>query len=422
MSVRSQVSKWVKRLLILAGLAALLFNLALFLDTSNILTIDLGLTISTMTLLVVLILMRQIEISREFRDIKNQSAALVHYEQDMQDRLETLTQKVDSVEASPHIQTAHAEAIEEINRRLDALQRNIENKADINFSGEDDEDFHPIDQLPKTKIERVDDDPLRRRPGRPHKLNEKSLNLHLQPIVELPSRRPAYFDAFMRLSSGNDGFVDQKEFRQIVETAGLTATIDKKVIFSAVRMVRKLNLLKKRAGIFCPLSPKSLLNLGAFREITGFLQANSSLSQSLIVEINARDFAGLNQEQLDRLSEFPDLDIGLCLSDVQDLKLDPQYLARYGFRFVKVHSSILIHANIDTTHKDIQPANLASVLGVEGIQLIGTGVERDRDAIHLIDMDLPLAQGLFFAPPRPVKAELLINAEPADKVELKSSA
>ncbi len=40
---------------------------------------------------------------------------------------------------------------------------------------------------------------------------------------------------------------------------------------SAVRMVRKLSLLKKQAGIFCPLSPKTLLNLHNFREITKFL-------------------------------------------------------------------------------------------------------------------------------------------------------
>ena len=133
-------------------------------------------------------------------------------------------------------------------------------------------DFYPLDSN-----EHEDEDftapPPAKKPGRKKKikLDEKSLNMHLQPIIELPSRRPAYFDAFMRLNSADGEFVDQAEFRKLADAAGLMPSIDKKIVFSAIRMVRKLNLLKKKAGVFCQISPVSLDNAHNFREIFSFL-------------------------------------------------------------------------------------------------------------------------------------------------------
>ncbi len=424
MSAAGQVSKWLWRLILLGSLLALCFSAAVFASTNGFMEFNPALTLGLMVVFAVVILHRQFILSREIRTMKSQSAALAHYEDDIRRHLDTLARKINQLEAAPQQSTAQAITENPPNPTGEsAAAATVAAVAAAAAVAESGSEVYPIDQFPrpdaaasKTRISG------RKRTTKPVVLNEKSLNMHLQPIVELPSRRPAYFDAFMRLSSSDGEFVEQSEFRNLVETAGLTATIDKKVVFSSVRMVRKLNLLKKRAGVFCSLSPKSLLNLHSFREITGFLEANASLRQSLIIEMNNREFAGLNQEQRDRLAELSDMEIALCLGDVQDLKIDPDYLSRCGFRFVKIAASILLHADVDVTNDSILPANLAAMLEGQDIQLIATGVERDRDAISLIDMDLPLAQGLLFAPPRPVKAELLINAEPESQIKFKSSA
>ncbi len=380
-----------------------------------------------MIVFAVVILHRQFILSREIRSMKSQSAALAHYEDDIKRRIDALIRKVSELEAtaSQHSggETGGGDGGDGEIRQINAVSEIGENGEAAAASGQNESDVYPLEQFPNPASAGSRAKKSRRKlTGKPVVLNEKSLNMHLQPIVQLPTRRPTYFDAFMRLSSSEGEFVEQSEFHDLVETAGLTATIDKKVVFSSVRMIRKLNLLKKRAGVFCALSPKSLLNLHNFREIASFLEANASLRKSLIIEVNNRDFAGLNQEQRDRLAELSDMEIGLCLGDVQDLRIDPENLSRCGFRFVKIAASILLHADVETTNDSILPANLAAVLDSQGIQLIATDVERDRDAISLIDMDLPLAQGLLFAPPRPVKAELLINAEPESQIRFKSSA
>lgn len=434
MSAVKQVGKWLKRLFILACMLALCFSGVIYLARNELMDVGQSLTIGLMIIFAIILLHRQRMISRDIRNMKSQSAALIHYEDDMKRRLEALTLRVDDLTGSgaaagagqlgadgviaPMFQADHSEAIAILNSRINSLQ-------DSQASPDDriQPDFYPIDEDPQ-----LEDDytaPLpKEKAGRKKQivLDEKSLNMHLQPIIELPSRRPAYFDAFMRLNSADGEFVDQAEFRKLANAAGLMSAIDKKIVFSAVRMVRKLNLLKKKAGVFCPISPISLGDAHNFREIFSFLQANASLRSSLVIEISQRDLAGLSQEQHNRLSNLSDMDVGLSLGNVQDLNLDAAHLARCGFKFVKVPASILLHAGLQNSNKGIEPANLAEVLEVEGIKLIATEVERDRDAVNLIDMELALAQGLLFAPPRPVKAELLINAEPENSEKLKSTA
>jgi cyclic-di-GMP phosphodiesterase, flagellum assembly factor TipF len=49
------------------------------------------------------------------------------------------------------------------------------------------------------------------------------------------------------------------------------------------------------------------------------------------------------------------------------------------------------------------------VLSRAGIKLIAERVEREEDVPDLLDLDVPLAQGFVFSPPRPVRAEVLTS-------------
>jgi EAL domain-containing protein (putative c-di-GMP-specific phosphodiesterase class I) len=52
---------------------------------------------------------------------------------------------------------------------------------------------------------------------------------------------------------------------------------------------------------------------------------------------------------------------------------------------------------------------LAADLDAAGIQLVATQVERDREIANLTELNVLLAQGNLFAPPRPVNAKLLTH-------------
>ena len=248
-------------------------------------------------------------------------------------------------------------------------------------------------------------------------LSNNSLNMHLQPIVDFQSRQPVFFDAFMRLSKSKDTFLEQKQFIQLAEQGGLMPSIDKKILFSSIRMLDKLSVQKKRAGVVCPISILTLQSRSDFEEIAVHLSSNSHFAESLLIEIRQRDFLLLKKTARQRLSTIASMGFKLSMSHTMDLSINPKRLADFGFLFIKVPASILIHADIDQNTSALNPSTMSSVLGEVGMRLVATEVERESDALALIDFNVPLGQGKLFAPPRPVKSDLLKAEKATTKIE-----
>jgi cyclic-di-GMP phosphodiesterase, flagellum assembly factor TipF len=77
-------------------------------------------------------------------------------------------------------------------------------------------------------------------------------------------------------------------------------------------------------------------------------------------------------------------------------------------RFVKLPAEMLLAT--EAPHGlDVELHDLAAVLSRAGIKLIAERVEREEDVPDLLDLDVPLAQGFVFSPPRPVRAEVLTS-------------
>ncbi|MEL7230208.1 MAG: EAL domain-containing protein [Pseudomonadota bacterium] len=250
-------------------------------------------------------------------------------------------------------------------------------------------------------------------------LSDNRLNLHLQPIVALPARSPLFYEAFMKLQDGGSVHMDGRRFLRMAEDGGLMPMIDAKVIFSSVRMLRTLSSMKKKAGLFCNLSSKTLADTRTFNQIVAFLEANASLAGALVFEVNQSAYGAMRAKEKDRLGQIVDRGFGLLLDQVGDLKLDGEALAQKGFRYIKVPASLLLHASQGAQRGAIEPGRLVTTLDEHGIGVIGTEVEREAHAVGLIDLDITLGQGLLFAPPRPVKAELL-EPSSAEKAQMKA--
>lgn len=366
-----------------------------------------------------LLLLRQYVISRDLKALKAQAWDLAEYENDIDRRLEQLSQKLTPAPAPKPavVNDAALARITKLEAKLAKMEQELANAA-LQAPKSQTPTSLPIasvsamtNVMEEHKIASADNTALQREQRAKARLKtalqDNKLDLHLQPIVALPTRTSAYFESFMRLQTGEKQYLDAREFVGLAEDAGLIAMIDTKVVFSSVRMLRALTSLKKRAGIFCNISGHTLSDTRAYDKIFSFLKANSAISRSLILEINQRQFQALKAPERERLGELADIGYQLSLDQVADLKLDGEVLAAAGIRFVKVPVSILLHANVDDEHLGIHPSRLASVLDKHGIALIGTEIERENEAVSLIDFDVPLGQGLLFAPPRPVKAELL---------------
>lgn len=419
MTTGQSLRHWIGWMFILCCVLVISVAVSLFLFRYNILD-QFQSTLAGMALFFgFIVLQRQADFSRELKTLRHHADNMTEGSVDAE-KLDEFVQEV-----KDHVSSGTAAAAIETEKlrselvaaelRLTTLEQsgNVLNNSVLK-SDEPPESPAPKASLDPYAIEEAEAE----RPDNRLKQNLKAaldgdnLTMHLQPIVELPNRTPAFFEAFMRLKTGEKEYLDHPEFARFAEEGGLTSMIDKKVLFSSARMLMTLNAQKKKAGLFCKLSTSSLSDAKTFSEVINFLETNIALKSSLVLELTQRTYGRLKPAERDRLNEITALGFSLSLDQVLDLNLDTGRLAADGFRYVRVPASILLHASIDDGQDGISPTDMAGELSAHNIALAATEIARESDAIALLDFDVAYGQGSVFAPPRPVKPELLNGTHP----------
>ena len=232
-----------------------------------------------------------------------------------------------------------------------------------------------------------------------------ALALMLQPIVGLPDRKPAHFHATMRLRRADGRFYDDEAFADIVQAGAMAALVERKIVFASVRMLRVLDGQQGAAGLFCAVSPHLLADGRGFNDLAAFLDANRTYADRLAFVFSQRAVARMKVRERERLGRLADMGFSLALGDVQDASFDAEAMFARGFHHVTVQADMLLRGEMAGEGAD--PADLTRRLSQAGLNVVATEVEREEDVIALIDCDVRLARGTLFAPPRPVRTDLM---------------
>ena len=232
------------------------------------------------------------------------------------------------------------------------------------------------------------------------------VDLYLQPIVTLPQRKVRYYEAISRLRTADGSIVPAAEFVEAAEAAGLMPKIDNLLLFRAVQVVRRLQLKSRDVGIFCNVSPATLIDPMQFRQFLEFVDANRALADAVIFEFKQsawRNFGPIEQESLSALAERG---FRFSMDHVTDLRMEPRELSERSFRFLKVPAKLLLNKAAGA-QSDIHPEDLADLLARSGVDLIAERIESESTVLDLLDYDVRFGQGFLFSAPRPVRPEAL---------------
>jgi len=241
-------------------------------------------------------------------------------------------------------------------------------------------------------------------------IDAQRIDLYLQPIVTLPQRKVRYYEAISRLRTADGTIVAAAEFVDAAENAGLMPKIDNLLLFRAVQVVRRLQIKSRDVGVFCNVSPATLIDPGHFRQFLDFVDANRALADALIFEFTQsawRNFGPIEQESLSALAERG---FRFSMDHVSDLRMEPRELAERAFRFLKVPAKLLLNKAAGA-QSDIHPEDIADLLARSGIDLIAERIESESTVLDLLDYDVRFGQGFLFSAPRPVRPEALGAAE-----------
>lgn len=232
---------------------------------------------------------------------------------------------------------------------------------------------------------------------------------HLQPIVALPSRRTAHYEAFARLSE-DDGLLVAGQFLGAAATAGLVAEIDRTMAEACAAVALRVSA-RGGGSVFLNLASETLRDARAVNAIAGLVETRGELARLIVPELSQAAFLALGVIERAAVERLIGLGVRLSLDEASDLRLDPRELNRRGVRFVKVRAERLLDPDA-VRGASIHPADLSSLLARHGVDLIATHVEEERTTPELLDMDVRFGQGTLFGAPRPVRPAAP-EAEPA---------
>ncbi len=143
------------------------------------------------------------------------------------------------------------------------------------------------------------------------------------------------------------------------------------------------------------------------------MEANKALAGAIVFELSQKTVRELPPLEVDTMTTLASLGFRFSMDHVTDLRIEPRALADQGFRFVKVRADLLLN-RAQEAGAVIHPADLADLLARHGIDLIVEHVETEGAVVDLLDYDVKFGQGFLFAPPRPVRADVMGAASPVE--------
>lgn len=231
-------------------------------------------------------------------------------------------------------------------------------------------------------------------------LSEDRVEPHLQPIVTLPSRRTAHYEAFSRIVE-EDGLLPAADFLDAARELGRIAEIDRRTIERCAAVALRLSA-RGGGAVFVNIAAETLKDANVIGAMTSLFERQEELRRLIVLEFGQTAFAALDPDGRKAVERFVAQGVRLSLDGAVDLRFEPRELTRLGVRFVKVAADRLLDPD-GARGAAIHPADLANLLARHGVDLIATHVEQEKAVPELLDMEVAFAQGALFGMPRPVR-------------------
>jgi cyclic-di-GMP phosphodiesterase TipF (flagellum assembly factor) len=225
---------------------------------------------------------------------------------------------------------------------------------------------------------------------------ENRIDLYLQPVVALPSRRPVHYECFSRVRDVHGDIISAKDYMGIAQESGLSGTLDNLVLFRAMQVIRRLGPRRPEVRFFCNISTSSLNDREFFPQFIDFMLSNADLANRLIFEFSQVDVDNMSDNVEQSLMALGQRGFRFSMDQTTNLNFDIEGLAERYFIFVKVDVEELLKGEGPTN-----PEIIKSELAQYKMELVAAKIETEKSVLKVLDHDLDYGQGFLFGEPRP---------------------
>ncbi len=343
------------------------------------------------------------------RETDEQINDLARSQKDVAERVDVLDARTNAVETTvKHELTERRDALvtemKQLEGLIERLSRNFESRLEqtSHLNGR----VTPVeDQILRTVREA---------------LAKGRVDLHLQPIVNLPQRRVCFYEGFSRLRHADGSLILPAEFMDAARRAKLLGVIDHWMLYRSVQIVRMLAERDRRIGVFCNISAESLED-EVFPAFLQFMRQNQDLSGALIFELEADRFEARSKVMRENMNRLSGLGFRFSIDNVETMSLDLPRLQDAGVRFVKMSGQKLLTelANgkaqpVSMMNRKVVADEINALFQRYQIALIAEKMEDEASVVEILEHRIPYGQGHVFGSPRPIKSSLMQETTPPD--------
>jgi len=236
-----------------------------------------------------------------------------------------------------------------------------------------------------------------------HALENDQLELHYQPIIDLERGDVIGFEALMRWTHPEKGFISPGIFIPIAEKSGLIIEASKwalKESCAALKRIESALGQKEKLYVSVNFSSHDFVESGFVKNTVGTTAASGLKPWQIKLEITERLLMQQPDNAKDTLQKCRDAGMGIAIDDFGTGYSSLSYLYYFPIQTLKIDQSF-----IRAMEKDNRSLELVrSIIGLGqnmGLNIIAEGVETREEAAILRDMGCEAAQGYHFAKPLP---------------------
>ena len=244
-------------------------------------------------------------------------------------------------------------------------------------------------------------------------IEDGSLGIEYQPVVELSTARIASVEALVRWSRQGE-HVEPAEFLGIAEDSGLIVPLGHWVLGQACQQVAQWRAAGWPVGLSVNFSLRQVSAAGFAEFVLTTLDDNGLSRSALTLEVTERVLIEIGAPILDGLARLRQLGVRLAIDDFGTGYASLAYLRQLPVDIIKIDPSFVAGLGTDGTLAMLT-RTIVQVGHDLGIEIVAEGIERPEQLELLRAMGCGLGQGYLVARPMPAGAIELMAPEMAGR-------
>ena len=236
-----------------------------------------------------------------------------------------------------------------------------------------------------------------------HALDNKELELHYQPIIDLQKGDVQGFEALMRWTHPEKGFISPGVFIPIAEKSGLIIEASKWALKESCAALKRIELAlgqTEKLYMSVNFSSHDFAEADFVDNTVGTTEASGLKPWQIKLEITERLLMLQPDNAKETLQKCKDAGMGISIDDFGTGYSSLSYLYYFPIETLKIDQSFIRAMERDTRSREL----VRSIIGLGqnmGLNIVAEGVETREEAALLRDMGCEAAQGYHFARPLP---------------------